>query len=168
MIISILMNEQSPDALSYEQVLRAIDHQQSNIVTYCLDFASFHYLSKGYEIRVIRNDDKEQSYTVINVSELLENKRPYSPEKEIRRAHNIPKMIKGQALLFLPPICETFYKVEYKLPDSDDAIEEKRFFEPIIEKGVIVDTSEAAAVKYASSKAGRGWYRVTNIIAPQH
>ncbi len=164
MIISILMNEQSPDALSYEQVLKAIDNEQANIVTYCLDFASFHYLSKGYEIHILRNNDKEQSYTTINVSELLENKRPYSPEKEIRRAHNIPKMIKGQALLFLPPVHETFYKVEYKRPKSDDIIEEKRYFEPIIEKGVIVDTPDAAAVKYASSKAGGGWYRVTNII----
>ncbi len=168
MIISILMNEQSPDALSYEQVLKAIDHQQSNIVTYCLDFASFHYLSKGYEIRVFRHNDKEQSYDMINVSELLENKRPYSPEKEIRRAHNIPKMIKGHALLFLPPVQETFYKVEYKRPNSDDIIEEKRYFDPIIKKGVIVDTHEKAAIEYASSKAGGGWYRVTNIIAPKN
>lgn len=168
MIISILMNEQSPDALSYEQVLKAIDNEQANIVTYCLDFASFHYLSKGYEIHVLRNNDKEQSYTTINVSELLENKRPYSPEKEIRRAHNIPKMIKGQALLFLPPICETFYKVECKLPDTDDVIEERRYFDPIIKKGVIVGTHEDAAIEYAASKASGGWYQVTNIIAPKN
>lgn len=168
MIISILMNEQSPDALSYDQVLKAIDNEQANIVTYCLDFASFHYLSKGYEIHVLRNNDKEQSYTTINVSELLENKRPYSPEKEIRRAHNIPKMIKGQALLFLPPVHETFYKVEYKLPDTDEVIEEKRYFEPVIDRGEIVGSHEESAIRYASSKSCGGWYRVTNIIAPKN
>ena len=164
MIITILMNEQSPDALSYEQVLKAIDHEQQSITTYCLDFASFHYLSKGYDIRVFRTDDKTGNLQMIVLSELLENKRPYSPEKEIRRAHNIPKMIRGQALLFLPPVYETFYKVEYTPPDSDSTIVEKRYFDPIITKGEITGTPEDAALEYASSKACGGPYRVLNII----
>lgn len=163
MMITILMNEQSPDALSYEQVLKAIDNQQQNIVTHCIDFASFHYLSKGYEICVLRNNEKSHSYTMINVAELLENNRPYC-DKEIRRAHNIPKMIRGRALRFLPPIFDTFFKVEYKAPSDDTVTEEKRHFDPIIIKGEITGSPEDAAKQYANEKSSGGWFRVKNII----
>lgn len=102
MKIVILMNEQSLDALSYEQVDEAIEKKQPHIITNCLDFACFDILEMhGYDVIVQRWDKDLKQHAFIVLSELLENNRPYS-DRQIRKAHNIQKMIKAGALYFLP------------------------------------------------------------------
>tara|TARA_Y100001973_G_C5203618_1_gene339735 strand:+ start:2759 stop:3274 length:516 start_codon:yes stop_codon:yes gene_type:complete len=165
MQITILMNERSSDALPFDQVKKAIELKQSSIVTYCLDFASFHYLDLGYEVEVVRLDPQTEKVTSIVLSELLENKRPYTAYgKEIRRAHNIQKMIKGNALLFLPPVSATFFKVEYRDPETEETMTEHHHFEPLVLNGQIVASAKKTAEDYAYTKADKGWYRVTNVI----
>lgn len=165
MQIRILMNEQSRDALAFEQVKQAIEFKERLIVTNCLDFAGFHYLDKGYDVEVVRLDPRTGTHTKIVLSELLENNRPYTPcGKEIRRAHNIQKMIKGNALMFLPPVSETYFKVEYRDPESEEKVTEHKHFEPLILKGEIAASAKETAEDYAYTKADKGWHRVTQVI----
>lgn len=101
MNIIILMNTQSLDALSYEQVQEAIAEKQPHIITHCLDFACFDILDAGYEVVVKRWNVNAQNDEFIVLSELLKNNRPYT-HKQIRKAHNVQKMIKAGSIVFLP------------------------------------------------------------------
>lgn len=101
MNLTILMNQQSMDALSYEQVLAAIAEKESYIITNCLDFACFNILDLGYEVVVQRWNSDVKQYEFVVLSELLQNIRPYS-HKNIRKAHNVQKMLKAGAFVFLP------------------------------------------------------------------
>lgn len=104
--LTILINTQSLDALSYEQVQAAIAEKQPHIITNCLDFACFDILDAGYEVVVNRWNVNAQNYEFIVLSELLKNSRPYS-HRQIRKAHNVQKMIKAGAIVFLPSTSES-------------------------------------------------------------
>ena len=41
---------------SYEEVLKAIEQGKKLIYTNCLDFFSFYYLDKGYDVEVIKKN----------------------------------------------------------------------------------------------------------------
>lgn len=101
--ITILINTQSVDALSLEQVRALIKEQhKGNIITNCLEFAQFDYLDEGYQVEVVRYNEDNQVEKVV-LSELLDNNRNYTV-KEISRAQNVQKMVVAGALNFLPPL----------------------------------------------------------------
>lgn len=100
MELTVLMNTYHPDAKGYDDTLASILRKDENILSYCVDFACFDYMDMGYRI-LIKRQTESGEFVGVNLSELLENKRPYT-ERVIRRAHNIPKMIKANAINFLP------------------------------------------------------------------
>lgn len=100
--ITVFMNTTDTNCLPYDQVRQAIKDGTPNISTNCLDFASFDYLDKGYEVVVCRYDG--ENFKTILLSKLLLNDRknyPYCTHKDIRKAHNIQKMIKAECLEYL-------------------------------------------------------------------
>lgn len=100
MNITVLMNTYHPDAKGYDDTLAAIQRKEKNIISYCLDFACFSYMDAGYRI-FVKRETETGDLLGVDLVELLENKRPYT-EKLIKRAHNIPKMIRADAIRFLP------------------------------------------------------------------
>ena len=79
---------------SYSEVLEDIKADKHMIFTNCLNFFSFDYLGKGYDVIVRKLNGQK-----IVLSELLENTGVYT-DKEIRKAHNVYKMLLAGAIRF--------------------------------------------------------------------
>ena len=84
-------------SLPYLNVMKCVDDGVNNILTHCLDFLSFEYLDKGYDVILIKAN-KEGINEVLRLSELLnlEKCKQYT-DKEIRKSHNVLKMFKAGA-----------------------------------------------------------------------
>lgn len=85
---------------TYYEVIMEIErsHLYSNIATYCLDFLSFEYLDRGYDVAVYNLGLDDEMYEVLRLSELLDpEKRKQYTDKEIKKSYNIQKMFKAGA-----------------------------------------------------------------------
>jgi hypothetical protein len=84
--------------MELERVESGLAHY-STILTYCLDFFSFDYLDKGWDVVMYRCDNIiDEMYEVLRLSELLDpEKRKQYIDKEIRKSHNVLKMFKAGA-----------------------------------------------------------------------
>jgi hypothetical protein len=93
--IHIHMSRSPQNALSYLQVKEAIDKEQETIYTCCIDFFSTSVFQKGYEVIVYKDDE------MMSLIELMlhSNKHNYT-DKDIRLAHNLPKMLKANYFTF--------------------------------------------------------------------
>lgn len=76
------------EVLSYIGVLKQIEAGAPLIYTNCLEFFSFTYLDQGYEVEV-RNTNGDY----IKLSELLEDTKNEYTYKEIRKAHDVRKLL---------------------------------------------------------------------------
>lgn len=74
--------------VSYVQVLEQISKSNALIHTNCLDFFSFTYLDKGYDVIV-----QKANGDYIILSELLCDAANQYTNKEIRKAHNVRKLL---------------------------------------------------------------------------
>jgi uncharacterized protein (UPF0335 family) len=82
------------ELLSYVEVLTNIEKETPVIYTNCLDFFSFSTLDKGYDVKVVRaNGD------FILLKDLLKNDKTYT-NREIRKAHNVHKMLLANTFVF--------------------------------------------------------------------
>ncbi len=116
-VLTIFMNGHHPEATGYDDTMSLLQEGANNVVTYCLDFASFEYAEKGYRVRVVRTDPLTGAESVIDLAELLQNKRPYTM-KEIRRPHDAARLIKSGAITFLPE-----FTLRAAYPDDHDFLE---------------------------------------------
>ncbi len=101
---------------SYNEAKTLIESGVDIIETYCLDFFSFDYLDKGYDVVIYNSGIKtHKDYAmlrdlfqervhieVLRLSELLdpEKSKKYT-NKAIRREHNVLKMFKAGAFEFV-------------------------------------------------------------------
>lgn len=83
-----------PDTLSYAQVLEAIESEQSVIYTTCINFFDFGLLSKGIDVKVIKENGDH-----ILLSELLTQPNPYTL-RHMRPAHHASKMLMANSFIF--------------------------------------------------------------------
>ncbi len=104
-LITILMDTENRQCLSLANTRLCIERGETFIYTNCTNFADFMYLDKGYEV-IAQQKNKKGDDVYVVLSELLENNREYI-EKFIRPAHNISKMLVGNAFQFLPATEET-------------------------------------------------------------
>lgn len=95
MMIHIFMDGEAHNAQPYMVVKTLMECKQEVIRTYCLDFFSFDTLEKGYDVIVVFRSG------YIQLSELLDNTGEYT-DKEIRKAHNVHKMLVAGAFKFKP------------------------------------------------------------------
>jgi hypothetical protein len=95
MIIIPFDYSDSDKSLSYIEVLESIKKDEKLIITHCLEFFSFFYLDKGYDVKVIkRNGD------YILLSELLTDTENTYTQKQIRKAHNVKRLLTSNSLTF--------------------------------------------------------------------
>lgn len=80
---------------SYMETLEAIEKQEGIIYTNCLDFFSFYYLEKGYDVKVVK-----QNGDFILLSELLTDTENLYTRKEIRKAHDARRMLIANTFQF--------------------------------------------------------------------
>lgn len=85
----------SRNVKSYIEGLELIKKGANEINTNCLNFFSFSYLSREYDVKVVK-----QNGDYIILSELLTDKENEYTTKEIRWAHNIHKLLLAGALDF--------------------------------------------------------------------
>lgn len=116
-VLTIFMNGHHPEATGYDETMALLQEGASHVVTYCPDFASFEYVEKGYRVRVVRTDPLTGTEAVVDLAELLQNKRPYTM-KEIRRPHDAARLIKSGAITFLPE-----FTLRATYPDDHDFLE---------------------------------------------
>ena len=92
-VIHIYMGGYHDEPLSYEGVLGAMEQNEPEIHTYCLDFFSAQY-ADDYEVIVHDGEG-----CIIVMSEVLANQGNYTM-KEIRKSHNLRKMLVAGSLTF--------------------------------------------------------------------
>jgi hypothetical protein len=80
---------------SYIEVLDKIERGEELIYTLCLDFFSFYYLEKGYDVRVTKSNGD-----YILLSELLTDVDNIYTRKNIRKAHNVRRLLTSNSLNF--------------------------------------------------------------------
>lgn len=88
------------DVSSYGEVQCLIDFDTDIINTYCLDFFSWEYYDKGYDVVMLKYNQLEPFMYIelIRLSELLDpEKRKQYTDKEIRKSHDVLKMFKAGA-----------------------------------------------------------------------
>jgi hypothetical protein len=97
-MIYINMRKSRFDALPYFKVLEAISNKIDVIHTYCTEFFNWDtYFLNGYDVTVYR-DDEHTEFQPIILSELLDpiKSKKYT-DKEIRKEHNVCKMLLSEA-----------------------------------------------------------------------
>lgn len=80
---------------SYYEVKAAIEQGEPLIYTTCLEFFSFYYLEKGYDVKVVK---KNGEYIIL--SELLTDRENVYIRKEIRKAHDARRLLLAHAFQF--------------------------------------------------------------------
>ena len=83
---------------SYIEVLKKIKDKDSYIVTNCITFFNFNLLDKGYDVKVVKKNGE-----YILLSELLHGDSTYT-EREIRKTHNVYKMLIADCFSFKKPL----------------------------------------------------------------
>lgn len=73
---------------SYFETLDAIQKEEPIIHTNCLEFFSFYYLEKGYDVKVVK-----QNGDYIVLSELLTDQENLYTRRNIRKAHDVRKLL---------------------------------------------------------------------------
>ncbi|MFY0656296.1 MAG: hypothetical protein JXR12_06070 [Neptunomonas phycophila] len=93
-VINILMDSTSSICKSYDEVLEAIEAGEEYIETNCTDFFCFDMLDKDYDAIVHRHNG------TIVLSALLDDTNNIYTQKQLKKAHNVRKMLIAGAFTF--------------------------------------------------------------------
>ncbi|MCK9279196.1 MAG: hypothetical protein M0P71_01020 [Melioribacteraceae bacterium] len=94
-LINITYDYTNSTNLSFAEVEEAIKAGVENIHTTCLNFFDFAVLELGYDVIVVK-----KNLDSIILEDLLDSSTNVYTEKEIRRAHNVSKMLIAGAFKF--------------------------------------------------------------------